>query len=288
MPIPRQPGKFSLEKLRGLALSDWTDTTRLSTIDPEIYTFETGGFRFDMLWHPASDPAEKRLFVLFSGDALREKYDPPVFQRFGWAPFFPGHCLFVSDPSIYLDDSLGLAWYAGTAAFDPMPVIAGQVERVCAQVGIAADDVYTYGSSGGGFAALRALTVLPRARAVAINPQTEITAYRHKTVERYLRLCFGTKDRAAVLATHPRRLSLIANADALTGRSIALIQNRLDTHHYEDHYKPLCAALSVDDGDAPEAAPVHRLLFDDKGGHIVAEPADVFDKTMRMVVDGRL
>lgn len=286
MSIPRQSGKFSLEELKQLELRDWTDGTRLSRADPGIYSWERAGIRYDMLWHP-STRHDARLFVLFSGDATRSKYNPPVFQRFTWAPFFPGHVLFVSDPSLHLDEGLGLAWYAGTTDYDPLPVLAETIGEVCAQMGIAPRDVHTYGSSGGGYAALRMLQFLPEAAAIAVNPQTDVTKFIFKNVERYLRICLnenGPDARADALAAHPRRLSLIENIDVLRNRRIVLIQNTMDEHHYELHYKPLCSALGVGHDHDPEARPVHRLLFEHEKGHAKAETPEVFDKVMEMVV----
>lgn len=287
MAIPKSAGKFSLEELQKIERLDWSDDVGVTKTAPALYHQEIEGFKFDFLWHPSQLPDSNRLFVMFSGDAMRNKYDPPVFQRWSWGPFFPGHCLFVADPSLHLHERLGLAWYGGTNRFDPMPHVALKIQAICDQLGIAARDVYSYGSSGGGFAAIRMLNFCPEAGAIAINPQTCITDYERSSTERYLQVCFHTEDRATGLSRYPKRLDLKASADTLKERRIMLIQNTMDEHHYEEHYKPFCAALGTGEDHAPDASPMHRILFAHEGGHKKAESQDVFDTTMQMVVDGR-
>src|SRR5690625_3858022 len=212
--------------------------------DPSLYYFEHQGFHFDFLWHPKKDA--DMLFVLFSGDALRQKLDPPVFQRWKWARLFPGHCLYVSDPSLHLYERLGLAWYAGTTSFDPAPVIADTVTRVARQFGIDAQKVWTYGSSGGGFAALRMLKFLPAAKAICVNPQTNVLAYGAGTVEVFLRVCFERRTRDEALEEFSHRLSLLSQPDIYKSRSIIYLQNGADLHHFDDHYVPFCKALGLE------------------------------------------
>lgn len=286
MSIPEKSGKFSLEELKNLKQLEWSDESGASGSEPQMLHFTEGGYKFDFLWHPSAK--HKRIFVLFSGDAMRDKYDPPVFQRWSWAPHFPGHCLFVSDPSIYLDPRLGLAWYAGTKDFDPMPTVAEKVNIIREKLKVPAREVYSYGSSGGGFAALRFLLFYAEGGAIAINPQTVITNYHLKSVERYLEKCFGNRDRGEGLKTYPKRFSLLESSDVLKDRRIILIQNTQDTHHYEEHYKPFCTALGAGNEHAPNDKPLHRILFSHEGGHRKAESQEVFDTAMGLVTGGRL
>src|SRR5699024_5937857 len=122
------------------------------------------------------------------------------------------------------------------------PVIADIVQRVARQLGIKDERVWTYGSSGGGFAALRMLEFLPKAGAVSVNPQTNIVAYSAKSVELFLRICFEKRSREQVLQEFPRRISLLSQPAVYQDRSIIYLQNTVDTHHYKDHYVPFCKA----------------------------------------------
>jgi hypothetical protein len=286
--VPESSGKTSAEQLTSLEKCELTSNVAI-TNQPKIYHSDNQGFRFDFLWHPRE--GSDRLFVLFSGDAMRNKFDPPLFQRWTWASNFPGHCLFVSDPSLYLDPSLGLAWYAGTSTFDPMPVIAETVASFASQFDIPPERVWTYGSSGGGFAAVRMLNYLDGAGAVAVNPQTSICAYERKSVERYLKICFNSRSRAQALSDFPQRISLIENSERLSDRKLIYVQNVLDQHHFTDHYLPFISAMGavpIEDntGDCTPHFYNNKfcsILFSHPGGHKKAETPEVFTKILRSI-----
>ncbi|GHB41501.1 hypothetical protein GCM10007094_33680 [Pseudovibrio japonicus] len=279
MSIPKYAGKVSGSTLSEIPKAEWRAEDGPAD-KATLYHFSDEGFRYDCLWYPSE---EKRLFVLFCGDAIRSKYTLPVFNRWTWAPSFPGNCLYISDPSLYLEDTLGLAWYSGTKDYDPMPIIGRMASGIAESLGVAQDNIYSYGSSGGGFAALRFITTIPNSKAIAINPQTCVTSYHKGSVEKYLRICYGHTGRAEALAAYPKRLSIIENLDALGDRQILLAQNVQDTHHYEEHYKPLCEAMGVSHEHAPYNGPVHRLLFSNPEGHNAAESQSVFDTIMKLV-----
>lgn len=258
---------------------------RLDPAGPARYRFDAGGFRFDLLWRPR--PGAGRLFLLFSGAVDRARMDPPVFQRWSWAPHFPGHCLFVADPMLHLDPALALAWDAGTPALDPLAVVAALLERALPVLGLAPADVVAWGSSGGGFAALRMASVLPGAAAVAVNPQTVVTAYAVRgRVRRFLDVCFGGLGPAAALAAHPDRLSLMAHLPALARARIVLAQNTEDAEHLDGHMRPFCAALGVDPGDPAGRGAFRPLLFTREGGHMRAEPPEVFARALELIGAG--
>ncbi|WP_218240971.1 hypothetical protein, partial [Pseudomonas sp. 2822-17] len=77
----------SLEELKKFNL-EWPTIPK--ALQEGLYTYKYEGFEYDFLYKPSQ---EKRLFVLLSGSANRSKFTPPVFQRWSWAEYFPGHCL---------------------------------------------------------------------------------------------------------------------------------------------------------------------------------------------------
>lgn len=281
MTIPRYSGKTTLAQLKEVERTELSTATRLPEEKALIMRESREGLRLDYLWKP--NPGARRLFVFFSGDALRSKNDPPVFQRWTWSSFFPGHCLYVSDPSLHLDSQLGLAWYSGTKDVDPMPAIIDRVSWVAGQMNLHHEEVYAYGSSGGGFAALRMAALMPGAGVVAINPQTSILDYHGKAVEKYLRVCFGETDREAAFSRYPDRLSVLEHCERLRGRKLIYIQNTLDTHHLEMHFKPFCRLMGVPPLQNESEGNFRRLLFSDEGGHGKAESQQVFDRAMQII-----
>lgn len=281
MEIPRGGLKTSGQELAEIPRHGFGAADDLGP-EAGLFHLVEGGHRYDLLWMPK--PGAKRLFVMLSGDAMRKKYDPPVFQRWKWAPMLPGHCLYISDPSTYLHPRLGLAWYAGTASYDPQAVIARLVSQIAQAQGVPRGSIVTYGSSGGGFAALRLAAALPAAIAVPINPQVTVTGYQMSNVETYLEIAFGTRDRALALQLYPR-LSLQACREALLGRRIVYIQNCCDTHHLEAHYTRFCGMMKAPLEPNPDQGAFRRLLFDHEGGHGAAETQEIFDQAMRIVAD---
>ena len=279
--IPRGGTKTPIAHLTEIPRLPWEGPERLSDTTA-IYRFEDAeGTRQDLLWAPKEGAT--RLFVLFSGDAMRSKYDPPVFQRWKWASALPGDVLYISDPTLWIDDTLGLAWYSGTAEHDPLAGIVALIRAIAAARGVPESAIVTYGSSGGGFAALRVAAALPEAIAVPINPQTTITDYEFRNVEKYLRTAFGTADRALALERHPR-LSLAAVKEALAGRRIVYIQNLLDPHHVESHLAPFARLMGVDpETENRDTGSFRLLFFEREGGHGAAETQEVFDAALEIV-----
>lgn len=281
MNIPSQSGKTTLDSLVGIPRSPLPEQGEVTRNRVGLYYKVIDGFKFDLLWQPHKKT--NRLFVLFSGDAMRSKNNPPVFQRWSWAKFFPGNCLYISDPSLYLDDRLGLAWYAGTDTFDPMPEVIKIVRSIANHLDIPNEEIYSYGSSGGGFAALRMAAMMEGVGAIAVNPQTVVTNYAMKNTDRYLRLCFNGRDRIAAVSDFPERLSLFHQINMLQHRKIIYIQNELDEHHYEYHYIPFCDAMNEPHNSNSTVGNFRRLIFSHVDGHKKAETQDVFSKAMQIV-----
>lgn len=276
MQIPENAGKVSLNKLAHIAVEELTEETQFATESARLYHEEVDGFRMDYLWSP--NPAQKqRLFVFFSGDAKRDKNDPPVFQRWSWSSHFPGSCLFVSDPSLYLAPDIGLAWYSGTKDFDPLVVVAERVARLAKQLGIATRDIFAYGSSGGGFAALRFAALVEGIAVITINPQILITQFRPlHHVKRFAKVCFDLDDPIKAAKLYPDRFSILEHVEALKQRRIIYVQNISDPHHVEEHFRPFCAAMGASTEANLTNGKFRRIMFDHPDGHSKAETPEAF------------
>ena len=257
--------KVSIDQLDDMPRFKYQEKEDLSSFH-SLYSFEDEGHNFDFIWCPKEK--SNKLFVFFSGDALREKLNPPVFQRWKWADKFPGHCIFFSDPSLYLDDKLGLAWYSGTDNFDPLASISSFLLNLVNKKSINVDNIVSYGSSGGGFAALRLASFIEGINVVAINPQTNIVAYDNWAVERYLRVCYGGIDRAKAINDFSDKFNLLSNfnKERISRSNILYVQNRLDSHHMLEHYYPFSKEKFF-----LESSKYKELIFCDNKGHGVAE-----------------
>lgn len=254
------------------------------TENEAIYAYEEGRFTYHMLFKRSSEHSN-RLFVLFSGDARGAKGPPPVFQRWTWANRFPGHTLFVSDPTLLLDEKLTLAWYAGVSDEDPMPVVARLVAALAQKLGVQPADICSYGSSGGGFAATRLSLFLPEIQVVAINPQTDVTKYQ-SNISRFLKVFSGNPSRDHAAEHFSDRLSLLRHLEALKQRRIFYLQNVQDTHHVDAHFAPFAAQLGLARDNGFRKGAVRTIFFDHEGGHKAAEIPEVFDMVMDLIKRG--
>lgn len=281
--VPQRSGKTGLSELKDLPKEPYTGASQIRAHDKASFHFCEAGFQFDFLFARGTEP---RLFVIFSGDIDRRKISPPAFQRWTWADKFPGHCLFVSDPSLHLDPTLGLAWYAGTSEFDSLPVIARLVGEIARELAIPEGNLYAYGSSGGGFAALRLASIMPALVPIAINPQTNVLKYSNGAVDRCLKLCFSCTTRPEAEERFAGRLSLFPSLDSLRGRRMIYAQNRVDEHHHTLHYQPFVAALGLEFDREYRTDEASIILFEHPDGHRKAETSEVFNEIMDLVIHG--
>lgn len=281
--LPQQAGKVSGAALHKVKRWRWVHEDTMPD-ETTLLDFQFGKYRFDFLWRPKKNAA--RLFVIFSGDAMRKQNNPPVFQRWSWAEHFPGNCIFVSDPALYLNEKIGLGWYSGDKNCDFLKVISVLVDEVVSRLGISSSNVYSYGSSGGGFAAIRLAHFLPKLKAVAVNPQTQICQFEYPSVDRYLSLCFGIKSRAEAERLYSERFNLCTQANFFRDRKIFYVQNELDTHHLEVHYKAFCDALCIPAEHDIGHPTFKRYHFSHPDGHRKAETREVFVELMRQIEKG--
>ncbi len=237
------------------------------------------GAQYDFLHLPSEEPVEK-LFVFFSGYADRTKIRPPVFQRWTWAEEFPGHCLYFSDPALHLDRHFSIGYYAGASTRDYLERMAEIVDQVAEVHGISPDNIVTYGSSAGGFASLRMADHLRGARHIAINPQTDLAAHREDKVGRVLRRCYGVSSLEDL--EEPLRARFTVHRPELLERAgrILILQNRVDTYHFENHYRPYLEFAAQLGG--PEVVATYE--FDHGAGHRGGENREAFRVALSFAV----
>lgn len=173
----------------------------------------------------------------FSGDGIGSEGD------FGFAA--------ISDPSLNLDASLGLGWYAGNRYQD----VQGMILRVLRKI---ADyyrrELLFVGGSGGGFAALYfGLNLNAPCSVLAWNPQTDIFKYSPSAVKNYMKHAYGPgivasleapsweAAAAAYLEDQPIATNVLDMAGSSNfPRRLLVFQNATDwhvTHHFAPFMK---------------------------------------------------
>ncbi|MCB8889543.1 hypothetical protein [Vreelandella malpeensis] len=272
--------KTSGKAISGL-ISDEYKFSRLADV-PAQYHFYKDGFKHEFLWWP--NEKSNKLFVFFSGDALREKFDLPVYQRWSWASKFPGSCVFFSDPTLHLSKTLSLAWYAGTTDYDPLENISKVVENICDDKNILFKDVFFYGSSGGGHAALRMLNFIEDGNAITINPQINIKEYHSGKVTEFVKVCYEGYSVDEVFELFSNKLNLMSDFERYLGKKIFFLQNKKDKHHYEKHCKPFVKKIRLLEREIGfDDSQLTELYFNLEGGHGKGESIEVFEKLMDLI-----
>lgn len=218
-----------------------------------------------------------RLFVVLGGAVPdRRTLTLPRFSRYSWAADFPGALLCIADPTLGLDPEIRLGWYFGNAAHDATAALARVVLAFADALGVTREGITTYGSSGGGFAAMQlAARIGDGATAIAINAQTDALLFGiDASVEKFLDVCTGGMTREAAWAGFPARLRLVDawRAPSASHARALLVQNRRDAHHRDAHFSPFAASFGVPEAGGTSAdGRIGALLYDFPNGH-GAEP----------------
>lgn len=245
-----------------------------------IYTIPIGGLDFDLvLFQNTSHGSTLPLFVFFSGYIDRKVTNLPAFQRWSWHNRFPGHTLYISDPLLKMTDDIGLGWYIGTKESDLNAQIATVVRQVALNLGTPLGKVVYYGSSGGGFAALRSLIEIPEAQAVAINPQVILTNFEGNSLDRYLSRFFGGMSKKDFERLHSFRNSVLSRIGLIRESRVVYVQNTLDPHHMNQHFAHLFRQAGVE-WTSRHLRNVELVLFEDIRGHGVGEPPEILEEIL--------
>ena len=266
--------KTSIKHLDSVPRHNWDGPADLDVQDRGLYTEQFEGEQFDFIFAPR--PETGRLIVFFSGDARRSTFEPPVFQRWSWASKFPASCLYFSDPALYHHSNLGLAWYAGNSQGDYLAHIAEIVASVANTIGAGEDQVFSYGSSGGGFAALRFARYYQGLQVIAINPQTDLWKYPVKWTNRMSKVCYGADDLGGVPQDQLYKFTALDPEVTAGARSIFLAQNVQDIDHYEHHFTPFRKYVE----SSVHAEKLTIREFSDESGHAGAENQETFDEIL--------
>ena len=229
-----------------------------------------------------------RLFVMTSAAVDRNKITLPAFNRWTWAGAgkFPGHVLCIADPTLELQDDMKLGWFFGTDKYDATDELCTFIRRFAETLGIAEDKIVFWGSSGGGFAALALSSRIEGSTAVAINAQTNALAYNIvKTVETVRDRCFDGRPAADIQEMFGHRVNMSQAWEKNRNSRAILVQNKLDTHHYNCHFQPFWTALGGNpEGGRAADGRYYAWLYEDTRGH-VPETEQMIPEILRLIDD---
>lgn len=153
--------------------------------------------------------------------------------------------LSISDPSLYLDESLSISWFTGNSS---APHLQMSLARVIQEIAkrISAPKVIFLGGSAGGFASLVFAHLIPNSSAIVWNPQTDIAKYYPRFYREYVRICWGGNFKElqeSGVITSVVDLYDIAKQPSST---VYILQEPTDVHHVTEHLMPFLEATKCD------------------------------------------
>lgn len=207
-------------------------------------------------------PASRDLLSVIFPGARNPRVTWPYFQRITSSLQSDDPFIAFTDPTMSLDSTLKLCWFAGTARNNPDRAMEKIVRIVMASV--SAHLVSFEGSSGGGFAAMRIATRFQQSIAIAFSPQTDALRY------------LGGKEARKMMAAAMPDTSLLSAADYHWGRFrladlyrtkngnrgnlVNYVQNTGDYMHIYDHLNPFLLEIGLD--TSATAGLDNRLIID--------------------------
>ncbi|MEX5601171.1 hypothetical protein [Pseudophaeobacter sp. C1-32P7] len=196
-----------------------------------------------------STPGQRFLVVFSAALTSRDGKKPPFFSGSTLSAQLGVPGLFFSDPTLAMDDRLRLAFYAGNERVPDLPRhIASVIDAVADHYGL---NPILLGGSGGGFASMNVGQHCVCKPSIFVwNPQTKISLYNLKAVNRYVEAAFPTR-RSELDGTKEAASRLLNSAgvnESLwswsgAGRTIYL-QNQPDWHT-KIHMEPMLQSVSA-------------------------------------------
>lgn len=217
---------------------------KVDKVPAGISTVFSGGLPIDLLVSPTSS---KTTICFFHG-AIDRHFTLPVLSGLGISGGVEANRVFISDPSLTLDDDLMLSWYAGNKL---QPRLQRDITAILKKVttSLGSERIIFFGGSGGGFASLYFAHQFDSSLALVFNPQTSIREYSENPVHDFVELAFDKKVGAQdPLSELPSTVThdLCDLYETHTNAQVAYIQNLNDTDHLKFHLLPFLRSVHPD------------------------------------------
>lgn len=212
-----------------------------SAVRPGISTIYSGGLPIDLLVSPANSDTT----IFFLHGAIERDFTLPVLSGLGISGGIEANRVFVSDPSLLLDEQLRLSWYAGNYRQPDLQQVLLRIFKKIAE-SLESDRLVFFGGSGGGFASLYFASYFQNSLALVFNPQTNIEKYSERAVKDFATKAFQleTPD-GNLLERLPTSVvvDLCKVYEAPKNTKIAYLQNANDKDHLRSHLSPFTEAI---------------------------------------------
>lgn len=221
--------------------SSVTNFLNAKTVPAGISTIYSGGLPIDLLLSRGnSDTGNSDTTVFFFHGAIERDFTLPVLSGLGISGGLDANRVFVSDPSLLVDENLLLAWYAGNLYQPELQEILVMIfDKIVSVLG-SKRNVF-FGGSGGGFASLYFATHFRDSLALVFNPQTNIAKYSERAVQDFTSRSFNIPmQQKTPLNELPNGVvwDICAIYERPQPNLVAYMQNLNDETHLQHHLLP--------------------------------------------------
>jgi len=207
-----------------------------------ILTIHDGFVPIDVL----VSPKQSDTTICFFHGAIEQHFTLPVLSGLGISGGVNANRVFVSDPSLVLDEELLLAWYAGNFYQEELQTTLTKIlERIMKELG--SQRIVFFGGSGGGFAALYFASQFTGSTALVFNPQTSIRNYERRAIDAFVEKGFlkePANDEPISLLPGTITTDLCELYNSAHDVTIGYLQNLNDVNHVERHLLPFLRAVN--------------------------------------------
>lgn len=252
------------------------------------YSFDNGTSLESLLYNKGSDV----LVVSLHGALNRKNTQLPRFERLATLLGTDYSALFVSDPALYLDETLELAWFTGWEGYNLFPDLAALIKSGAEKVG--ASKIVLSGSSGGGFASLQLAPLIEGSVALAFNPQTDIHSYwqggdpsKHGAERKYIEVVYPSAAPEGIWKInwdkdwsleHGTIHSAVRRYRSPVACSVVYMNN-VNDFHVEQHFEPFLNSLK----ESEQENILIEHSYSGKVGHFPPSP-EIFLKGLEIAV----
>lgn len=223
------------------------------------------------------------LRVVFHGAVSGGAVNYPYFDQIPILTRSQDAFLSIADPTLVEDAELTLTWYAGTSKWDPSSVIHDLINQAMKASG--AEEVWFFGDSGGGLAAMRFARLVDNALVFVSSPQTDASKYRGRRFPDLMSSCFEGLDAETAKAQFPGRFEVIDSYSQGSNAWIYYLQNLTDPDYITDHYLPFLRSQGIHEacGDSPDGRVRATLIAQERGGHGPLRPEEFEEHLTRAI-----